>query len=291
MKKQELIYLSKADVQSIGLKMDEAVHSLEKVFNAKAEGLKEVVPKARICLQGDDNILNAIPAYTPDLNLLGLKWVSTFSGNKTIGLPEASGLIILSDVKTGRPLALMDSTMITDLHSSAAILCAAKRLAPSDSSALGIVGCSLSVIGPVEVLIDNYDLEKILLYDADNNSAKFVADELRILTGEHIRVVKTFREAIERSDIIITARSIAENSIGTIQTGWLKEGAFIIMLDPNSYLHSDALQEISKIYTEGTKQFCQYKDAGYFKELPEIYADLIDLVDKKSLVENSLKNE
>ena len=66
MNKQELIYLSRAGVQSIGLKMDEAIHSLEKVFQAKAEGLTELVPKARIHLQGDSNIINAIPAYTPD---------------------------------------------------------------------------------------------------------------------------------------------------------------------------------------------------------------------------------
>ena len=283
MKKQELIYLSKADVQSIGVKMDEAVHTLEKVFRAKAGGSAEFVPNARIHLQGDDNIINAIPAYTPDLNLVGLKWVSTFSDNKTKGLPDVSGLIILSDDKTGCPLAMMDSTIITDLHTSAAILLSAKQLALSDSSVLSILGCSFSAIRPVEALNDNYHFKKILLFDADTNSAKSFADELSTRTGEQVRIVETFRDAVKGSDIVITTSSNTENSVGAIQAGWLKEGSFIIMIDPNSYLHSDALREVSKTYTEETKHFYQYREAGYFKELPDIYSDLTDLVGNKKL--------
>ena len=259
MKKQSLIYLSKADVKSIGLKIDEAVHTLEKVFHDKARGLTEFVPNARIHLQGNDNIINAIPAYTPDLNLVGLKWVSTFSNNKTKGLPDISGLIILSDDKTGCPLAMMDSTIITDLHTSAAILLSAKQLALSDSSVLSILGCNFSAIGSVEALNDNYHFKNILLFDADNNSAESFADELSTRTGEQVRIVETFREALKGSDIVITTSSTAENSVGAIQAGWLKEGSFIIVMDPNSYLHSDALREVSKTYTEETQLFYQYK--------------------------------
>jgi ornithine cyclodeaminase/alanine dehydrogenase-like protein (mu-crystallin family) len=289
MKKQEFIYLSKADLQSIDLKIDDAIHSLERGYQAKAEGLTEDVPKARIHLQGDNNIINAIPAYTPNFNLAGLKWISTFPGNLRIGLPDVSGLIILSDVETGCPLAMMDSTMITDLHSSATILYSAERLAIADSSVLSVVGCNSSIIEPVEALNSRYDFLEILLYDNDKNSVKSVADELSIRAGKNVQIVENFRETIERSDIIITARSIAEKSIGAIQAGWLKEGAFIIMVDPYCYLHSDALQEVSKIYTEETKQLCQYKDAGYFKELTDIYADLIDLAGKKRQVRESPK--
>ena len=281
MKKQELIYLSKADVQGIGLKMDEAIQTLEKVFCSKAEGHTEFAPKARIHIKGDSNIINAIPAYSPDFNLVGLKWASKIYDNKTKKIPDESGLIILSDHKTGCPLAMMDSTTITDLHTSAAILLSAKKLALPDSTVISVVGCSSSVIGPVVALHDNYHFRKLLLFDVDNNSAKSVGHELSIRIGKQVQIVETSREAIEESNIIITARSSAGDTIGTNQAGSYQTGALIIMVDPNSCLHTDTLREVSKTYTEDMKQFLQYKDAGFFNELPDMNSDLIDLIGKK----------
>jgi ornithine cyclodeaminase/alanine dehydrogenase len=78
MQKNQLLYLSKTDVVAIGLTMVEIIESLEITFRAKGEGRTEMPPKPSIHPGGNDNFMNAMLAYIPDLKSAGVKWVSGF---------------------------------------------------------------------------------------------------------------------------------------------------------------------------------------------------------------------
>ena len=93
----KILYLSQADVASIGLGMTEIIQLLEKAFNEKGQGRIEMPPKPGIHPGDGDNFIHAMPAYIPALNSAGVKWVSGFPGNAKKGLPYITGLLIQND--------------------------------------------------------------------------------------------------------------------------------------------------------------------------------------------------
>jgi alanine dehydrogenase len=83
----------------------------------------------------------AMPARGGDLALL--KWVTSFPGNPAHGLPTVSGVVCLSDARTGVPLAILDARAVTALRTGAVAAVATQALAPAGASTTGIVGCGL----------------------------------------------------------------------------------------------------------------------------------------------------
>jgi alanine dehydrogenase len=83
----------------------------------------------------------AMPARGDELALL--KWVTSFPGNPEHGLPTVSGVVCLSDRRTGVPLAILDARAITALRTGAVAAVAALALARPGARTAGIVGCGL----------------------------------------------------------------------------------------------------------------------------------------------------
>src|SRR5437763_5005533 len=69
----------------------------------------------------------AMPARGEDLALL--KWITSFPGNPTRGLPTVTGVICLSDATNGEPLMLLDARSVTALRTGAVAAVATKALA------------------------------------------------------------------------------------------------------------------------------------------------------------------
>jgi len=78
MNDKKLLYLSQADVESVGLGMAEIVEALEAAFREKGQGHVEMPPKPGIHPGGGDNFIHAMPAYIPSLDSAGIKWVGGF---------------------------------------------------------------------------------------------------------------------------------------------------------------------------------------------------------------------
>ena len=72
-----------------------------------------------------------------------LKWVTSFPANPAAGLPVVMGVICVSSISDGRPLALVDVRSITALRTGAVAVVAAQELAREDASSVGMIGCGL----------------------------------------------------------------------------------------------------------------------------------------------------
>ena len=83
----------------------------------------------------------AMPARGDELALL--KWVTSFPHNPEHGLPTVSGVVCLSDRRTGVPLALLDARAVTALRTGAVAAVATLALARPGARTAGIVGCGL----------------------------------------------------------------------------------------------------------------------------------------------------
>lgn len=118
----------------------EAIERVRDGFVQYARGEWEM--PAKVYLQAPpDGDFRAMPAKGGGLAIL--KWVTSYPGNPARGLPVVMGLICVSSLADGRPLALVDVRAVTALRTGAVAAVAAQELAREDASSVGIVGCGL----------------------------------------------------------------------------------------------------------------------------------------------------
>ncbi|UCH05869.1 MAG: ornithine cyclodeaminase family protein [Candidatus Thorarchaeota archaeon] len=281
MDEQRLLYLSQEDVRATGLTMKRIIEELEVAFKEKGEGRVEMPPKPGIHPGGGDNFIHAMPAYIPLLKAAGIKWVSGFPNNSEKGLPYISGLLILNDPETGLPKSVMDCVWITAARTGAATAVSAKYLARPDSQSVGVLGCGVQGRSNVEALVKLFKLETVKAYDINYKAASTYSAEIQRRFGLDVIVVESPREAVRGCDIVITAGPILKKPHATIRAGWLEEGAFASLVDFDSYWHPDAMNEAEKFCTDDTPQLRHYQEVGYFRNIPNVYADLGELVSRK----------
>jgi ornithine cyclodeaminase/alanine dehydrogenase len=278
MSDNQLLYLSQADVQAVGVTMAEVIESLEIAFREKGKGRVEMPPKPGIHPGGGDNFIHAMPAYIPALKSAGVKWVSGFPENYKRGLPYITGLLIHNDVETGLPLAVMDCIWITGMRTGAATAVAAKYLARPESSVVGVLGCGVQGRTNVEALNVLFPLQRVMAYDVDAKVAHGYAKGIRASLGLEVVAVDTPRDAVSGCDLIVTAGPILKAPHATIQAGWMDEGAFASLVDFDSYWQPEAMKEMAKFCTDDHAQLHYYESVGYFQDIPPIHADLGELV-------------
>jgi ornithine cyclodeaminase/alanine dehydrogenase len=272
-----LLYLSRADVERVALDMPTIVALLETAFREKGEGRVELPPKPGIHPR-PDAFLHAMAASIPGMGSAGLKWVAGFPENAARGLPYVTGLLILNDVETGLPRAVMDATWITAHRTGAATALAARYLARPESSVAGILACGVQGRTNLMALAALFPLRKVYAYDQRRENQDRYASEMSSLLGLEVVGANEPRDAVADADLVVTSGPILKQPTPTIQKDWLRPGAFASAVDYDSYWTGDALGQLDRIATDDHAQFRYCRELGYFQATPEPYADLGELV-------------
>lgn len=271
-----VLYLSRQDVETLNLSMEEVIESLDQMFAEKGRGEVEMPPKPGIHTQ-PDAFIHAMPAYIPSLKAAGLKWISGYPSNQEKGLPYITGLLILNDPETGIPLTIMDATWLTAVRTGAATAVAARYLARPESSSAGILACGVQGRSNLQALACLFSLKQVKVYDIHPEIAQRFASEMSAALQLDVEAVDTVAQAVQEMDLVVTAGPILKNPQPAIEAGWLAPGAFASPVDFDSYWQAAALQEADKIATDDVDQMEYYRSEGYFQQTPAAYADLGEL--------------
>jgi ornithine cyclodeaminase/alanine dehydrogenase len=219
-----------------------------------------------------------MPAYIPAMRSAGIKWVGGYPENYTRGLPYITGLLVLNDVDTGMPYAVMDCTWITAYRTAAASALSARYLARPESRTVGILACGVQGRSNLEALGCLFPVTRVLAYDTRRDvQDQFVAD-MRAKFGLDVVGVEHPKAAVVESDLVVTSGPILKHPDPPIQAGWLRPGGFASAVDFDSYWSGAALAEFDKVTTDVHAQFHYYKAAGYFRQTPEPCSDLGEIV-------------
>ncbi len=277
MTSRRFLYLSRADVEAVGLDMRTVIGLLETAFREKGEGRVEMPPKPGIHPR-PDAFLHAMAASIPGLQAAGLKWVGGYPENPSRGLPYISGLLILNDVDTGFPIAVMDCTWITGCRTGAATALSARYLARPESETAAILACGVQGRTNLEALATQFRLRRVYAYDTRPQARdRYVREMSEKLELEVIGVDEP-EPAVGEADLVVTSGPILKHPTPAIRKGWLREGAFASAVDFDSYWTGEALAQMDRIATDDHAQFRYYRELGYFRHTPEPYADLGELV-------------
>jgi len=274
----ELLFLSRADIESVNLPMNDIIDCVEEAFRHKGTRDFEMPPKPGIH-PAPDAFIHAMPAYLPKLRTAGMKWVSGFPENVKRGLPYISGLLILNDPDTGLPVAVMDAAWITAKRTGAATAVAAKYLARKESKIFGILGCGVQGRSNLEALHNVLkNLEEVRAYDISKTKLQAYVDEMTARFGLTIKPVDSPRDAVQGSEVIVTSGPILKKPSPTIERSWINDGIFACPIDFDSYWKPDAMRSMHKFCTDDTEQLHYYRSIGYFQDIPKVYADLDQIV-------------
>jgi ornithine cyclodeaminase/alanine dehydrogenase-like protein (mu-crystallin family) len=273
----QVLYLSRDDVEKVGLSMRTVIDLLEKAFLEKGRGNVEMPPKPGIHTM-PDAFIHAMPAYIPALKSAGIKWVSGYPENFKRGLPYISGLLILNDVETGIPYAVMDCSWITAYRTGAASALAAKYLARPESATVGILACGVQGRTNLEALSCLFKIQKVFAFDVLSDVEDKFVREMSQKLGLQVVGVKEPKRAVVDSDLVVTSGPILKHPTPTIDKDWLEPGAFASAVDFDSYFTPAAMAQMDRISTDDHGQFQYYKSVGYFQQTPDPYADLGELV-------------
>jgi len=277
MSKPQILYLSRADVETVALDMPTVIQRLEDAFREKSQGKVEMPPKPGIH-PGPAAFIHAMPAYIPALRSAGIKWVSGFPGNARRGLPYITGLIVLNDVETGLPYGVMDCTWITAHRTGAKTAIAAKHLARADSETVGIIACGTQGRTNLIGLATLFPIKRVYAYDIHpDRVAAYIAEMQAKLNIEIIRAAEP-KQAVIDSDLVVTSGPILLHPQPTIEADWLRPGAFGSAVDFDSYWTGAALAQIDRLCTDDHAQIQYYRQGGYFLQTPDPYAELSELV-------------
>jgi 2,3-diaminopropionate biosynthesis protein SbnB len=119
----------------------------------------------------------ALPARveTPDsTDLAGIKWIGSFPQNVEHGIPRASAVLVLNDMTTGYPFALLEASGISAARTAASAAVTARAVAttlPPDGR-LGVIGAGVIARAVVDYLLAvDYGCTTVLVHDPDPDSA------------------------------------------------------------------------------------------------------------------------
>ena len=273
----ELLYLSRADVEATGVDMTTVISLVEDGFREKAAGRVEMPPKPGIH-PGGDAFIHAMPALIPAMRSAGVKWVGGHPANQARGLPYISGLIVLNDVDTCLPYAVMDCTWVTGYRTGAATAVAAKYLARPDSTVAGILACGFQGRTNLLALATVFRLTRVFAYDIDAGVQQRFVSDMSAALGIEVVGVREPRAAVVDADLVVTSGPLLKHPRPTIPADWLRPGAFASAVDFDSYFTPAAMAQCDRIATDDHAQFQYYRRAGYFQHTPDPYADLGELV-------------
>ena len=148
----------------------------------------ELPPKIAVHPRAAGSAAHAMPAFLRGADsdgsddLLGIKWVTIFPGNVAAALPAIQALVLLSDARTGVPLAVMDGNGITAHRTAGVSGVAIERwFTPPDGRAarVAIVGAGAQARSHVPVVAHLVPGAHLVIADRDQGRADDMADEAR----------------------------------------------------------------------------------------------------------------
>jgi ornithine cyclodeaminase/alanine dehydrogenase-like protein (mu-crystallin family) len=118
-------------------------------------------------------------------------------------LPTIQGLVVVSDAKDGRPLAILESITLTGIRTAATAALAAGYGARKHSRRMGIIGCGAQAGYQLEAVKAVFPVATVRLFDAEAARAEAFARTNSKATCA-VAAAPSVRDAVRDVDICIT---------------------------------------------------------------------------------------
>lgn len=158
----------------------------------------------RMHIDHGPNTLLLMPCFSKDY--FGTKLVTVYPGNRGTEFPVINGVVILNDLDTGSPLALINGQVLTALRTGAVGAVSVKHLAPEDASHLGLIGAGVQGFYQAMATSVVRNLQSIIIYDIYEEASQILAQKIREkLPQVMVHIAANVEELLVKSQVVITA--------------------------------------------------------------------------------------
>lgn len=249
-----MLVLNAKDIQTIS-DMTDIIESVETAlseysFSRTITPIRTVLPVAK-----SEGSALVMPSLAEEAGSLGMKFVSVFPNNKAKGKKAIYGVVLLADVETGEPIALLEGSELTVLRTGALSGLATKYLSRHSSKSLCIIGTGEQAKGLCDAVLAVREIEMINLYNRSEKKAHDFAKYVEQRYHVNVSVYKDPDKAIDGADIIVTAT----NAKTPVFSKALKQGVHINAVGS----FRPTMQELpSKVISNADKVVVEAKDAA-----------------------------
>ena len=232
---------------------------------------EEAILPAKLSLKPADGVFyNIMPSLLPKEQFAGVKVVTRYPAR----LPALDSEILLYDMHSGLPCALLDGTYITAVRTGAVAAHSVKLLANPDFQTVGFIGLGNTARAAMEMLLMLYPNKqltvKLLKYKNQHElfAARFPSSQIQYVYCD------TPQAVVENSDVILSAVTVFEEDI--CNTECFKAGCLVVPIHTRGFTNCDLV--FDKVYADDTAHVHGFKNFGKFR----FFAEVADVVNGKA---------
>ncbi len=231
----------------------------------------EAILPAKLSLKPADGVFyNIMPSLLPKEKFAGVKVVTRYPERH----PALDSEILLYDMHSGLPCALLDGTYITAVRTGAVAAHSVKLLANPDFQTVGFIGLGNTARAAMEMLLMLYPNKaltvKLLKYKNQHElfAARFPSEQIRYIYCD------TPQAVIENSDVVLSAVTVFEEDI--CDPSYFKSGCLVVPIHTRGFTNCDLV--FDKVYADDTAHVRGFKNFGKFR----FFAEVADVVNGKA---------
>lgn len=205
------------------LTIAECVDVMDTLFRSLEKG-DAVMPLRQSVWQPDrKGLLGMMPAYLGNPQVIGGKFITVFSGNRTTKFESHQGAVLLFECEHGQLLAVVDATTITGTRTAAASGAATRALARGDAEILAILGSGVQASAHLAAMRAVRPIAQVRVWSRNHAHARRFA-EAEGSHGVPVAAYESADEAVSGADIICTTTAATEP---VLEGRWVPPGAHV----------------------------------------------------------------
>ena len=271
---KEILWLTRQECIDAGPDIDETMVLVRQALTA--HGRKQYEMPAKIGIHPHSDVFfHAMPAYVPDNLACGLKWIACFPRNpKQFNQDQTTGLLVLNDIETGIPYAVMDCAWLTAMRTPAVSALTAAAFHPN-AEYFGMFGCGVQGTEHVKFMARALPrLKKIYVNDVHPDVEARLLEAVKPYTD--VEVVRADPRTIaEKCELMASATIILLDSLAVVKREWVSPGQTILPCDLNTFWDPAIQREADKYYVDSREEHELFAQMGYFPDgLPKIIGEI-----------------
>jgi N-[(2S)-2-amino-2-carboxyethyl]-L-glutamate dehydrogenase len=213
------LVLTGHDVESLLVRREsELIEVVRAAYEAHWRKESSLPQSTFLRFPGDDtNRIVALPAYLAgEHGGAGIKWISSFPGNVDRGIDRASAVVILNSVTTGRPVVMMEGSVISAKRTAASAALAALTLhRGAPVTAVGAIGCGVINLEIQTFLQDQFpSIERLFVHDLNaQRAAQFARAYVQRFPVVDVTVMRDATSVLRAASIVSLATTAAKPHI------------------------------------------------------------------------------
>ena len=198
--------------------------AMKNAFVQYSLGNAQIPPVGELIMDDPEGEVHIKYGYLKGGKHYVIKIASGFPGNEQLGLIPGQGMMLLFNLTTGEPEAiLIDDANLTVIRTGIAGAIASQALCNKNIKDALIVGTGVQARYQARYLCDIMSINKLSIWGRDKDKAKMAKDDLADLNIE-IETQSNLEESVKASRLIITTTSAKEP---ILKAGWIQPGTHI----------------------------------------------------------------